>query len=611
MDIRDALNLRPDTEHGLLVVYGQFARQNGLLDRLMVVPVSAKTRLYKPQAKIAEFLVGILSGIEYLQDLDLGPNPLTKDLAVAQAWGQPGWAHYSGVSRTLDAADQRTVAAVQEVLRAFSQSFIDEAISDELRRGESLVYDADLTGQAVSSTSRTYPDAAFGWMDDGVRLGYQLARISVETRRYGRLWLAGFHHPGDTVSVSCLKELVAGAEQTTGVRPRRRPELVRPRLDSLMQRVARYDALATRQEAEIRKLEARLERLTVQLALAAKRLGEASAPALPNSLLPPTMLALLSLAEGSSARRRLEKQRVTLRCAQGRLWQGQQRRARAQLLKAQSVLVGHQREAAALRQEMEALGRWVAQLEADNATNPDPPICILRVDAGFASGPNVTWLIEMGYQVSTKAPSDQTTKALRTRVTPETPWVRVGANAELIAWDDYRLHDCPYPLRVALERFQTGPTVKYGTLLLYRDDGQVPTLPAWFESYNGRQTIEAGNKESKGVFKVQHLMSRSPAGIALQVSLTTFASNFVRWVAEWLRPRVESPRRRFLTLLSSVKGLTRIAANSPAYIDDSLGGYSLQFTQRSSLPEAVVHLSGWSARQLALEIDQPVRIASP
>ena len=172
------------------------------------------------------------------------------------------------------------------------------------------------------------------------------------------------------------------------------------------------------------------------LALAAKRLGEASAPPLPSSLLPQ---ALPAPDEGSSARRRLEKRRVT--------WQGERRRARAELLKTQSVLAGHRRQAAALRQGMDALGRWLGQLEADNATNPDPPICTLRVDAGFASGPNVTWLIEMGYQVYTKAPNDQTTKALRARVTPETRWVRVGANAELVAWDEYRLHDCPYPLR--------------------------------------------------------------------------------------------------------------------------------------------------------------------
>ena len=111
MDIRDALDSRPDTEHGLLIAYGQFARQIGLLERLMAVPVPAKTRLHRPQAKLTEFLVGILSGLEYLQDLDLAPRPLTKDLAVARAWGQPGWAHYSGVSRTLEAADDQTVAA--------------------------------------------------------------------------------------------------------------------------------------------------------------------------------------------------------------------------------------------------------------------------------------------------------------------------------------------------------------------------------------------------------------------------------------------------------------------------------------------------------------------
>ena len=600
MDIRDALDSRPDTEHGLLIAYGQFARRIGLLERLMAVPVPAKTRVHKPQAKLTEFLVGILSGLEYLQDLDLAPRPLTKDLAVARAWGQSGWAHYSGVSRTLDVADDQSVAAVREALRAGSQPFIDEAIDGELRRGTPLVFDADLTGQAVSSTSRTYPDAAFGWMDDGLKLGYQLARISVETHLYGRLWLAGFHHPGNTVSVSCLKELVKGAEQMIGVRPRRRPELVRQRIDALAQRLGGADALALGKAAEIQKLETCLERLRVQLVLGALRLGEPSVPALPNSL---AALGAPLLTADSAAYRRLTKQRAT--------WQSQRARAQAELLRAQRVLVGHQRQAALLRQELEALGRWLVQLEADNASNPDPPVCILRVDAGFASGSNVAWLVEMGYQVYTKALSDQTTKSLRSRITPETVLERVGANAELVAWDDYELHDCPYPLRVALERFQIGETVKYATLLLYRDDGQVPTLPEWFGFYNGRQTIEAGNKESKTVFQVQHLMSRSRAGIALQVSFTTFASNFVRWVARWLRTRVESPRRRFLDMLNSVKGLTRIAANAPAYLDESAGGNSLQFTHQSSLPGTVIYLSGPFARQLALQIGQPVKTASP
>lgn len=599
MDIRDALDLRPDTEHGLLVAYGEFARLHGLLDGLMAVPVPAKTRVYKPQGKILELFVGILSGIEYLQDLDLGPRPLTKDLAVAHAWGQSGFAHYSGVSRALDAADQQTIFAIQQALRAFSQPFIDQAIDEELRRGKPLVFDADLTGQAVSSTSESYPGAAFGWMDDGVRLGYQLARISVQTQRNGRLWLAGFHHPGDTVSVSCLKELVEAAEQTIGARPRRRTDLVRERLDLLSQRITRYDELAARQETEIAELKARLEWLGVRLALASWRLDPTSAPTLPNCL----SLQAPALGRCSKARSRLEKQQAT--------WQGQQQGIQAQLAKAERVLASHRAQAERLRQEMEALGRYLAQLEADNATNPDPPVCILRVDSGFASGLNLTWLIESGYQVYTRAPNDQTTKALRAHVISETHWTRVGANAEMVAWGGYRLHDCPYPSTVALERFQTGQTVKYGTLLQYRDDGQVPTLPAWFEFYNGRQTIEAGNKESKTVFKVQHLMSRSPSGIALQASFTTFASNFVRWAVEWLQPRVESPRRRFSQMLLSVKGLTRIAANSPAYLEGNQESWSLQFTDRSSLPEVVIHLGRPYARQLTLDVGRPIRIASP
>jgi hypothetical protein len=570
-----------------------------LLERLMTVPVPAKTFVHKPQAKLVEFLVGILSGIEYLQDLDLSARPLTKDRAVAEAWGEAGFAHYSGVSRTLDAANEETLSAVESALRAFSQPFIDEALADCLRRGEPLVFDADLTGQAVSSTSRSYPGAAFGWMDDTVRLGYQLARVSLETKRFGRLWLAGFHHPGDTVSVSCLKELVEAAERTTGIRPRRRTELVQRRLDALGERLARSEGLTRHQEAEIKEIEARLDWLAVRLALAAWRLGETTAPELSNCL----SLEAPALGKHSAARSRLEKRRAG--------WQGQEQRVRAQLGKARTVLARHQAEAAAIRQAMAALALWHAQLEADNALNPNPAVCLLRLDAGFGSGPNLTWLIELGYQVYTKAISDQTTKALIAQVKPETSWVRGGANAELLAFADYHQHDCPYPLRVALERFQTGSTLKHATLVEYRDDGQVLPLPAWFKLYNGRQTIEAGNKESKTVFKVQHLMSRSVAGVRLQASFTTFAANFVRFAADWLRSRVESPRRRIVKLLSSVKGLTRVAANSPAYIDRCAGGYSLQFTERSSLPDAVIHLSTPFARQLALPIDQPVRIGSP
>jgi hypothetical protein len=42
---------------------------------------------------------------------------------------------------------------------------------------------------------------------------------------------------------------------------------------------------------------------------------------------------------------------------------------------------------------------WRTQLEEENLQNPNAPICVSRQDAGFCSGENLTWQIEMGYQV--------------------------------------------------------------------------------------------------------------------------------------------------------------------------------------------------------------------
>ena len=85
----------------MLVAFGEFLQQHGLLERLRQVPIGQKTRAFAPQAKVIEFLAGIMSGIEHLQDLNAGPHPLMRDRCVAQAWGLEGFAHYSSVSRTL------------------------------------------------------------------------------------------------------------------------------------------------------------------------------------------------------------------------------------------------------------------------------------------------------------------------------------------------------------------------------------------------------------------------------------------------------------------------------------------------------------------------------
>ncbi len=84
------------------------------------------------------------------------------DWPVAHAWGQPAFAHYSSMSRMLEAREAQTVAAVEQAITAFSCPFIDQQVHELLRRGEPLVYDLDLTGHAVRTTSPTYPGVACG-----------------------------------------------------------------------------------------------------------------------------------------------------------------------------------------------------------------------------------------------------------------------------------------------------------------------------------------------------------------------------------------------------------------------------------------------------------------
>jgi hypothetical protein len=563
----------------MLVAFGEFLHQHGLLDQLRQVPIGQKARAFAPQAKLIEFLAGIMGGIEHLQDLNAGPHPLVRDRCVAQAWGLERFAHYSSVSRTLAVADETTVAAVETAISAFSRPFIETTVHELLRRGQPLVYDFDLTGQAVSSTSTTYPEAAFGWMNDQVRLGYQLARVCLSPRTGERLWLAGFHHPGDTVSAACLQELLRAAEAQTGVRPRRRSELVAQRIEAQQATMDRTDRLIAQQQSKLDQLN------QTQTALIGKSYHAEQVQKEP---IPAGKMAIL------------QKQ------AAG--WQKRQPRLAQQIALAQRILAEHRTRLAQQEIQLVELRAWQAQLIADNEANPDPPPHIeARMDAGFASGENLTWLVEMGYWPDTKAPNGRTTTLLRAQLPPTATWQVVGDNAEMVLIGEHGLYGCPYPLSLAVERFKIGAGFRYATLVRY---GPTPKLPAWFAHYNARQSIEAGNKEMKATFHVQHLMSHSAAGIRLQVVFTGLAANVVRWCRPWLQTCAAEPTPPTMRLLKSTKQLVRVAANSAALVQQTSAGLGLQFAPASALPGAIFCLRGVDAFQLPLGFQRPLQITS-
>ncbi|HEX2185968.1 MAG TPA: transposase [Chloroflexota bacterium] len=259
------------TEHGLLVPLGTWAQQIGLVTALGRVPFKMKTVDHGPGDKLAELLVHILAGGMHLKELETAPHPLVYDHPVARAWGQAAFASASGVSALLRAATEESVAGLKREVRQVLAPYRRRVLRDLSPAW--LVVDVDLTGLVVSDQATTYEGADFGYMGavDGPAKGYQFARAQLSTPRESWV-LGGFLHPGRTIAVQCLAELVTLVEAELG-RPRRRVEVVAARAQQARRELATIEqAIAERARGPVfvrrrqKRLEAQRERRQAEVA---------------------------------------------------------------------------------------------------------------------------------------------------------------------------------------------------------------------------------------------------------------------------------------------------------------------------------------------------------
>ena len=560
------------TQHAFLVAWGQFAQAKGLTQRIEAVKLRQKNYYHRPQTKVLEFLAAILGGLKQLQEISLAAHPLDKDQAVAEAWGQAGWADYSGVSRTMSGLSWEEAHAIVAELDAFSQPFLIAELELLCKQKKRLTMDGDLTGIPVSNTSTSYPNAAYGHMDDDIQLGYQAGVVSLLTETYGRLWLSGTHHPGDTVSSTQAEALVLAAEARIGLRPLRRTDGLEKRLHEYApiletveerlktQRKAVENAQERLKQAQLQAEERNQELETFQQVYLAHKRPER----------PTSRLALLH-KRVQAALKRQESRKKALDVAQRKLDKTQ---TRTQLLL---------KEINALRQRLE-------RFKQENLTNQQPIEAEFRLDAGFGTYENIALLVEMGYEVYTKPHNHKVTQVLRSKVNETTAWTRVGANAEMVAWPNLKLKSCPYPLDVALERFYTGRTLKHSALCHFGHDPVTQDLPAWFNHYNGRQTIEAGIKESKQVFYLHRIKVRSEPAIFLQERMALFAANFIRWAAHWLAEQPQPQQNALDIRKMGVKRQVQVGAHVSAQVIRNSEGMLLKFSEHSAFAGKVLNL---------------------
>lgn len=561
------------TQHAFLVAWGWFAEYIGLLQRFQALHLKQKHYHHTPQTKVVEFLVSILGGLKHLQDISLAAHPLDKDQAVAEAWGQPEWADYSGVSRTLARLSWEEARQIAQILDEISQKMIDVELKLLRSQRQRIRLDGDLTGIPVSNTSQTYPNATFGHMDDEIRLGYQAGVVSLESPSYTRLWLSGAHHSGDTVSCTQAEALILAAEARTGLRPLRRTDLLRKRIQAGEQQLEETKKRRETQEQALQQAKdclSEAEKLDqehqAELANQEKTYQERQRKERPTSRL------ALTRKRSQAAAKRLKSRQKAWKEAQKRLektaahWKGQM-------------------------DNLESLYQRLKRFEQENATNSQPVEADFRLDAGFGTYENVALSIEMGYEVYTKPHGNQALAFLKKQVNDQTVWTRVGANAELVAWPDLQLKKCPYPLNVALERFYTGKTLKYSALFHFGADRVTEDLPGWFKKYNGRQIIEAGIKESKQVFYLHHIKVRSEPAIYLQECFVLFAANFIRWASHWLADQSLPVKNALDIRKLGVKRQVQVAAHISAQVIRNSESRLLKFSKQSAFAGQVIKVA--------------------
>ncbi len=576
------------TQHGLLIPWGRFARYLKMSQRLRAaVPPRQHSDALAGGDLILEFGLAALSGCEYLQDLNLGAHPLAKDQAVQDAWDLE-FRHYTTVSRFLYELDDAAITQVEAELQALMRPYLHSATHEALCQQPCLTLCGDLTGRPVSAYSTTYPpDTVFGYMANQLCKGHQAVLVTLKGLRH-RVHVVAFHHAGDTVSGTCLREMVAATEERLGCRPRRRTALVQARLAQGEAQIAQRQDWIAAQQGLIHAHIARQIQLGDWL-----------------QALRPQLHALETQAAEPAGRPHSKLAQARQRQAG---WERQLRAALAQEHQARRALAQHQQRLTALLTTRETLLHWLAQLEIDNATCPAPVRIRWLLDGGFGDVANITYLIEMGYDVYAMAHNGKTTQVLLKTVPADAPWTPVGARTEALDTDRHELGACPYPVRLTLLRWAVGEQLRHSTLISFSADEPLPTADL-FPTYHARQDVEAGIKQGKGTFGFTKLRVRSPAGIRLlgQFALV-FWPNFVQWAADWLG--AQAPEH-FVPVLQQVRTQVRTAANTPAVVLTNASGQMLEFAADSPYAGVQIRLDSPFAYQCPMPLFQTAELLWP
>ena len=127
--------------HVPLAAFGYALRRAGVLEPLPQIDLPIKTFAHTPGDKLIGALILILAGGRSTAQINLLLRP---NRGLAQAWGQAYFAEQATVSRTLDACDASSIAALRKAFETLLERH-SSVLQHDFRTGP-LWLDGDLSG---------------------------------------------------------------------------------------------------------------------------------------------------------------------------------------------------------------------------------------------------------------------------------------------------------------------------------------------------------------------------------------------------------------------------------------------------------------------------------
>jgi len=152
---------------------------------------------------------------------------------------------------------------------------------------------------------------------------------------------------------------------------------------------------------------------------------------------------------------------------------------------------------------------------------------LIRSDAANGSGPDIEGLIELGLDFLIKGYSTKTAQALAAELKP-CDWQPVDLFTRVADLGLRPISSCRHPVRVILVELMTHRRDKSIYSHIYTSlSPQQADAEAVFESYNGRETIEAMIKAGKNGLHIKHLRTRRYVGIQAFLYIAAITFNLI------------------------------------------------------------------------------------